>query len=94
MRRGEMTAIANMGGNFIVALPPTDIWLTDAQAAEFLGYSDVHFRSSVCCLPQFPKPRYVIKCGNGRRWNLSEVSNWLKDQFDNEPKKGRPRKQG
>ena len=35
-----MTAMANMG-NFIVALPPADIWLTDEQAAEFLGYGGV-----------------------------------------------------
>ena len=39
-----MTAMANMG-NFIVAPPPSDIWLTDDQAAEFLGYGGVHFKS-------------------------------------------------
>lgn len=88
-----MTAIANIGGNFIVALPPSDIWLNDMQAAEFLGYGEVHFKSTVSCLPTFPKPRYVIKCGQGRRWNLAEISNWLKNQSDDEPKKGRPRKQ-
>lgn len=27
------------------------------QAAEFLGYGEVHFKSSVSCLPSFPKPR-------------------------------------
>lgn len=88
-----MTAIANVGSSFIVALPPSDIWLTDIQAAEFLGYGEVHFRSSVCCLPEFPKPRYVTRNGHGRRWNLGEISNWLNNQSDDEPKKGRPRKQ-
>jgi hypothetical protein len=88
-----MTAIANMGGNFVVALPPSDIWLNDMQAAEFLGYGEVHFKSSVCCLPSFPKPRYVIRCGQGRRWNLAEVSNWLNNQSDDESTIGRPRKQ-
>ena len=29
-----MTAMANMG-NLVVALPPSDIWLTDEQAADF-----------------------------------------------------------
>ncbi len=91
---GEMTAIANIGSNFVVALPPSDIWLNDSQAAEFLGYRDVHFKAAVCCLPTFPKPRYVIKCGQGRRWNLAELSNWLNEQSDDEPKKGRPRKRG
>lgn len=90
--RGEMTAIANIGSNFVVALPPSDIWLNDSQAAEFLGYRDVHFKAAVCCLPTFPKPRYVIKCGQGRRWNLAELSNWLNEQSDDEPKRGRPRK--
>ncbi|EFF86460.1 hypothetical protein HMPREF0013_01793 [Acinetobacter sp. SH024] len=94
VRRGEMTAIANIGSNFVVALPPSDIWLNDSQAAEFLGYRDVHFKAAVCCLPTFPKPRYVIKCGQGRRWNLAELSNWLNEQSDDEPKKGRPRKRG
>ena len=89
----KMTAIANMGGNFVVALPPSDIWLNDMQAAEFLGYGEVHFKSSVSCLPSFPKPRYVIRCGQGRRWNLAEVSNWLNNQSDDESTKGRPRKQ-
>ena len=43
-KEGEMTAIANIGSNFVVALPPSDIWLNDSQAAEFLGYRDVHFK--------------------------------------------------
>ena len=32
-----MTAMASMG-NLVVALPPSDIWLSDEQAADFLGY--------------------------------------------------------
>ena len=81
-----MTAIANIGSNFVVALPPSEIWLNDLQAAEYLGYKDVHFKAAVCCQPNFPKPRFVINCGQGRRWNLAEISNWLKERSDDEPK--------
>ena len=35
-----MTAMANMG-SLVVALPPSDIWLTDEQAADFLGYAPI-----------------------------------------------------
>ena len=48
-----MTAIANIGSNFVVALPPSEIWLNDLQAAEYLGYKDVHFKAAVCCQPNF-----------------------------------------
>jgi len=89
-----MTAIANIGSNFVVALPPSEMWLNDLQAAEYLGHKDVHFKAAVCCQPNFPKPRFVINCGQGRRWNLAEISNWLKERSDDEPKRGRPRKRG
>ena len=36
-----MIAMANMG-NLVVALPPSDIWLTDEQAANFLGYANTY----------------------------------------------------
>ena len=51
-----MTAMANMG-SLVVALPPSDIWLTDEQAAEFLGYANTYFKASIICLKGFPKPR-------------------------------------
>ena len=92
LKEVDVAAIANIGSSFMIALPPTEIWMTDVQAAEFLGYGEVHFRSNVCCLPNFPKPRYVIKSGHGRRWNLAEVSDWLKNRSEDEPKTGRPRK--
>ena len=41
-----MTAAASMG-NFIIALPPSDIWLTDDQAAEFLSYEKGYFKNNV-----------------------------------------------
>ena len=53
-----MTAMANMG-SLVVALPPSDIWLTDEQAADFLGYAGTYFKASIICLKGFPKPRYV-----------------------------------
>lgn len=31
-KEGEMTAIANIGSNFVVALPPSDIWLNDSPS--------------------------------------------------------------
>lgn len=49
-----MTAIANIGSNFVVALPPSDIWLNDSQAAEFLGYRDVHFKAAVLLPTNLP----------------------------------------
>ena len=47
-----MTAMANMG-NLVVALPPSDIWLTDEQAANFLGYANTYFKASIICLRGF-----------------------------------------
>ena len=87
-----MTAMANMG-NFIVAPPPSDIWLTDDQAAEFLGYGGVHFKSSIICLKGFPKPRYITETTKGRRWNLKKLSDWLNERPEDLKKvTGRPRK--
>ena len=87
-----MTAMANMG-NFIVALPPSDIWLTDDQVAEFLSYEKGYFKASIICLKGFPKPRYITETVKGRRWNLAEVSKWLSERPDDLNKKvGRPRR--
>ena len=71
-----MTAMANMG-NLVVALPPSDIWLTDEQAANFLGYANTYFKASIICLRGFPKPRYIMTNSKGRRWNLKMLSDWL-----------------
>lgn len=87
-----MTAMANMG-NFIVALPPSDIWLTDDQAAEFLSYEKGYFKASIICLKGFPKPRYITETAKGRRWNLAQVSKWLSERpEDLKVKTGRPRR--
>ena len=61
-----MTAMANIG-NLVVALPPADIWLTDEQAADFLGYAGTYFKASIICLKGFPKPRYITDNSKGRR---------------------------
>ena len=45
-----MTAMANMG-NFIVALPPSDNWLSDEQAADYLGYA--FYLSLICMIALF-----------------------------------------
>lgn len=87
-----MTAMANMG-NLIVALPPSDIWLTDEQAAEFLSYEKGYFKASIICLKGFPKPKYVTENVKGRRWNLALVSKWLSERPEDLKKAvGRPRK--
>ena len=87
-----MTAIASMG-NFIVALPPSDIWLTDEQAAEFLSYEKGYFKASIICLKDFPKPKYITETVKGRRWNLGRLSKWLSERSDDLKKAvGRPRK--
>ena len=87
-----MSAIANVG-DFIVALPPSDIWLTDDQAATFLSYSLVHFKSHVICLGGFPAPRYIMTNSKGRRWNLESISKWLRERPETTKKTiGRPRK--
>lgn len=88
----SMTAMANMG-SLVVALPPSDIWLTDDQAAEFLGYGGVHFKASIICLKGFPKPRYITETTKGRRWNLKKLSDWLSERPEDLKKAvGRPRK--
>ena len=87
-----MTAIANVG-DFVVALPPSDIWLTDEQAATFLSYSLVYFKSHVICLGGFPAPRYIMTNSNGRRWYLESISKWLRERPETTKKvTGRPRK--
>ena len=87
-----MTAMANMG-NLVVALPPSDIWLTDEQAADFLGYANTYFKASIICLKGFPKPRYIMANSKGRRWNLKMLSDWLSERPDDlKIKTGRPRK--
>ena len=87
-----MTAIASMG-NFIVALPPSDIWLTDEQAAEFLSYEKGYFKASIICLKDFPKPKYITETVKGRRWNLGGLSKWLSERPEDLKKAvGRPRK--
>lgn len=74
-----MTAFTNVG-SFIVALPPSDIWLTDEQAAEFLNYEKGYFKIAIICLKDFPKPRYITQNSKGRRWNLEKLSKWLNEQ--------------
>ena len=74
-----MTAMANMG-SLVVALPPADIWLTDEQAADFLGYAGTYFKASIICLKGFPKPRYITDNSKGRRWNLKMLSDWLSER--------------
>ena len=87
-----MPAMANMG-SLVVALRPSDIWLTDDQAAEFLGYGGVYFKSSIICLKGFPKPRYITETTKGRRWNLKKLSDWLESRPEDLKKAvGRPRK--
>ena len=87
-----MTAMANMG-NLVVALPPADIWLTDEQAADFLGYAGTYFKASIICLKGFPKPRYITDNSKGRRWNLKLLSDWLNERPEDLKKAvGRPRK--
>ena len=87
-----MTVMANMG-NLVVALPPSDIWLTDEQAADFLGYANTYFKASIICLRGFPKPRYIMTNSKGRRWNLKMLSDWLSERPDDlKIKTGRPRK--
>ncbi|MCG2609041.1 hypothetical protein LZZ98_10990 [Acinetobacter sp. SM34] len=90
-----MTAMANIG-NFIVALPPSDIWLTDNQAAEFLSflsYEKGYFKTSIICLKGFPKLKYVTETVKGRRWNLKKLSDWLNERPEDLKKAvSRPRK--
>ena len=87
-----MTAITSMG-NFIVALPPSDIWLTDEQAAEFLSYEKGYFKASIICLKDFPKPKYITGTVKSRRWNLGRLSKWLSERPEDLKKAvGRPRK--
>lgn len=87
-----MGSLANVG-SFIVALPPSDIWLTDEQAAEFLNYSIVYFKSHLICLNGFPPPKYIMSNSKGRRWNLGAISKWLDGRPETTKKiDGRPRK--
>lgn len=78
-------------GNLVVALPPKDIWFTDEQAAEFLNYSLVYFKSHLICLKGFPSPRYIMTNSKGRRWNLASLSNWLDTRPETLNKVTRPR---
>lgn len=55
-----MTAMANMG-NFIVTLPPSDIWLIDDQAAEFLSYEKRIFQSIYYLLKRIPKTKVCYR---------------------------------
>lgn len=86
-----MGATATMG-NLVVALPPTDIWFTDEQAADFLSYSLVYFKSHVICLTGFPTPRYIMTNSKGRRWNLASLSAWLNTRPETTNTVTRPRK--
>ncbi|WP_180036716.1 MULTISPECIES: hypothetical protein [unclassified Acinetobacter] len=87
-----MTAMANMG-SLVVALPPSDIWLTDDQAAEFLSYEKGYFKASIICLKGFPKPKYITETTKGRRWNLKKLSDWLESRPEDLKKAvGRPRR--
>lgn len=87
-----MTAMVNIG-NFIVALPPSDIQSTYDQAAEFLSYEKEYFKASIICLNGFPKPKYITETAKGRRWNLIKLSNWLEGRPEDLKKAvGRPRK--
>lgn len=86
-----MNTIANIG-SLVVALPSKDIWLTDEQAADFLSYGLVHFKSHIICLGGFPSPRYITSNTKGRRWNLANISKWLETRPETTKNKlGRPR---
>lgn len=87
-----MNSMTNMG-SLVVALPPSDIWMTDEQAAEFLNYEKGYFKAAIICLKDFPKPKFVTETIKGRRWNLAQVSKWLSERPDTLKKTpGRPRK--
>lgn len=71
-----------------IQLPAEHVWLTDDDAAVYLGFSTGHFQQAICCRVGFPAPRLV----NGRRrWNCAELSKWI-DSSGDEKKVGRPRK--
>lgn len=87
-----MTTMTSMG-NFIIALPPSDIWLTDDQVAEFLSYEKGYFKATIICMKGFPKPKFITETVKGRRWNLALVSKWLSERPEDLKKvTGRPRK--
>ena len=76
--------MSSMAGvdNFIVALPSSDIWLTDEQAAEFSSYEKGYFKAAIICLKDFPRPKFITETIKGRRWNLGQVSKWLSERPD------------
>ncbi len=76
-----MSSIAGVD-NFIVALPPSNIWLTDEQAAEFSSYEKGYFKAAIICLKDFPRLKFITETIKGRRWNLGQVSKWLSERPD------------
>ena len=63
----------------LLPLPPSDIQLTDDQAAEFLSDEKGYIKASIICLKGFPKPKHITETVKGRRWNLKKVSDWLNE---------------
>jgi len=59
----------------LIVLPPEAVWLTDEQAAQYLGYEPRYFQENIRTKPWFTvEPSTVL---GARRWRVSELSDFL-----------------
>jgi hypothetical protein len=60
----------------LIMLPPDAVWLTDEQAAQYLGYELRYFQENIRTKPWFTVEPSTALAG-ARRWRVSDLSDFL-----------------